>query len=184
MLLLSLKDYNFMKNILKNPPKLTKEQKDNINYSKISDSSISVKCAEFIKPFEGFSPVVYKCPAGVDTFGYGSLVKDFPNVSFPITESFASELLIKDIERKYLPSVLRLCKCKTENQIIACVSFCYNLGSGNLQASTLRAKINRGDFSGASKEFLRWDKARVNGILKTLRGLTIRRQAESKLFLS
>jgi lysozyme len=59
-------------------------------------------------------------------------------------------------------------------------SFVYNLGSGRLQSSTLRRKINRGDFEGAADEFPKW--RRAGG--KILKGLVLRRAAERKLFLS
>jgi len=152
--------------------------------SEIPNNSIAIRCADFIKPFERFVNHIYLCPAGIPTFGYGSLVKDFPDEPMLITEKRASELLINEISHKYLPAVMRLCKVNADNQIIALTSFVYNLGGGALQASTLRKKINRGDFEGASREFLKWDKARVNGVLKPLRGLTRRRQAESELFFS
>ena len=55
--------------------------------------------------------------------------------------------------------------------------------SGNLVASTLLRKVNAGDFAGAAEQFLVWDKARVNGVLQPLAGLTRRRRAERALFM-
>lgn len=52
----------------------------------------------------------------------------------------------------------------------------YNIGEGAFCNSTLVKKLNVLDYSGACKEILRWDK--VQG--RTVRGLTIRRQAEYK----
>ena len=66
----------------------------------------------------------------------------------------------------------------TENQFGALVSFTYNVGSGNLKASTLRQKLNRGDYAGAADEFPKW--RRAGG--KILRGLVRRRAAERALF--
>lgn len=63
-------------------------------------------------------------------------------------------------------------------QFGALVSFTYNLGVGNFTDSTLRKKLNAGDFAGAAKEFARWNKA--GG--KVLKGLTRRRAAEAALF--
>jgi lysozyme len=57
------------------------------------------------------------------------------------------------------------------------VSFSFNLGLGTLQRSTVRQKVNRGDFKGAVKVLLRYNKA--GG--KVLKGLTLRRQDEAKL---
>ena len=59
------------------------------------------------------------------------------------------------------------------------LSFTFNLGSGALQRSTLRMKLNRGEYKLAADEFLKWAKA--GGI--TLNGLMLRRKAEQSLFL-
>jgi lysozyme len=58
------------------------------------------------------------------------------------------------------------------------VSFSFNLGLGTLQRSTLRQKINRGDYEGAVKSLLKYNKA--GG--KVLKGLDLRRKAEAALF--
>lgn len=137
-----------------------------------------------IKNFEGFSAHVYKCPAGYDTIGYGSLVKNHPYIvkQVPITKAQAEALTLKDLVG-YEQALTRLIKIKLkENQRAALIDFIYNLGAGAFQSSTLRLKLNRGDTYGASKEFLKWNKARVGGILKPLPGLTRRRIAEQTLF--
>jgi lysozyme len=54
------------------------------------------------------------------------------------------------------------------------ISLSYNIGSGAFCGSTLVRKLNDGDYAGACREILRWDRA--GG--RVLRGLTIRRQAE------
>jgi GH24 family phage-related lysozyme (muramidase) len=51
---------------------------------------------------------------------------------------------------------------------------------GNLKKSTLLKKFNAGDIQGAALQFKSWNKA--GG--KVLTGLTRRREAEMKLFLS
>ena len=65
-----------------------------------------------------------------------------------------------------------------QNQFDAMVSFAYNLGPGNLLASTLLKKHKAGDFAGAAAEFARWNKAAG----KVMAGLTRRRAAEAKLY--
>jgi len=50
------------------------------------------------------------------------------------------------------------------------------LGVGRLKSSTLRKKLNEGDFASASKELKKW----VNGGGKKLKGLVVRRDAESE----
>jgi GH24 family phage-related lysozyme (muramidase) len=69
-------------------------------------------------------------------------------------------------------------KPTTQNQFDAMVSFAYNVGVGNLSASTLLKKHKAGDYKGAAAEFARWNKAAG----KVLAGLTKRRAAEAKLY--
>jgi lysozyme len=66
----------------------------------------------------------------------------------------------------------------SQNQFDALVSWVYNLGGGNLKASTLLKVLNSGDFNGVPAQLMRWNKA--GG--KVLEGLTRRRQAEADLF--
>jgi lysozyme len=61
-------------------------------------------------------------------------------------------------------------------------SFTLNVGGGALASSTLIRKLNAGDYTGACKEMLRWNKA--GRPPKVLRGLERRRVAESELCLS
>jgi lysozyme len=63
-------------------------------------------------------------------------------------------------------------------QFDALVSFTYNVGSGNLNKSTLLKKVNARDFEGAANEFHKWNKA--NG--QVMNGLTRRRNSEALMF--
>lgn len=66
----------------------------------------------------------------------------------------------------------------TQAQYDALVSFVFNVGGGAFSKSTLLKRLNNAECEAAADEFLRWDKA--GG--KRVRGLTARRQAESKQF--
>jgi lysozyme len=61
-----------------------------------------------------------------------------------------------------------------QHEFDAFVSLAYNIGEGAFCNSTLVRKLRVGDYPGACREILRWD--RQAG--KVLRGLTVRRQAE------
>ena len=61
----------------------------------------------------------------------------------------------------------------------AVASLAYNIGTGNLQRSTLRIKLNRGRYLDAADEFPKWRKA--GG--RVLKGLVRRRIAERNLFV-
>jgi len=151
---------------------------------------------ELIKSFEGFRTFPYLCSAGLHTIGYGHvLYPDQARLKTPERASYAlkpehnrvwdadeiDELLEADLLR-FSDGVLRLCPAAADNQchLDAMVSFAFNVGLGNLQASTLRMKYSRGEIEAAADEFLKWNKA--GG--KILAGLTRRRAAERALFLS
>lgn len=140
---------------------------------------ISQKGINLIKMFEGLSLKAYKDSVGIVTIGYGSTG---PHVSMgqTITEAQAKSLLKSDLSR-FEKGVSELVTVPlNQNQFDALVSFSFNLGVGNLKSSTLLRKLNSLDYSGASKEFERWNKA--GG--KVFAGLTRRRIAERDLFLS
>ena len=68
----------------------------------------------------------------------------------------------------------------TDNQFGALCSLVYNIGAGAFRKSTLLRKLNEQDYTGASEEFVRWDRA--GG--RVLPGLLRRRKAETELFTS
>ena len=68
-------------------------------------------------------------------------------------------------------------------QFGALLALVFNIGAANFGASTLLRKLNAGDAQGAADQFMAWDKARVNGVLQALAGLTRRRKAERAMFL-
>jgi lysozyme len=133
---------------------------------------------ELIKRFEGFLSKSYICPAGYKTIGYGHLIGRNENFS-EITEREAENLLLIDIDNSE-KSLKRLIMVALEdNQFNALVDFCFNLGGGSLQRSTLRNKLNREEYEEAADELPKWCYARG---LK-LKGLYLRRLAERALFL-
>ena len=137
---------------------------------------------DIIKHFEGYSSTVYADPIGIPTIGFGSIWdKEGNRLTMdhePITEKEGEFLLVREL--KHVESAIaRLIKVElTENQFSAIGSLTYNIGSSRLISSTLRAKINREDYSGASDEFPKW--RRAGG--RILKGLVRRRKAEKELF--
>ncbi|MBC8508910.1 MAG: lysozyme [Chloroflexi bacterium] len=129
---------------------------------------------DLIKRFEGFSSTVYICPAGYPTIGYGHLVRDHEKFE-EISQEEAEALLRIDVESAER-AVLRLIKVPlTDGQFDALVSFTYNLGSGALQCSTLRRKVNRQAHSEVPGQLIRW----VWAGGRKLNGLARRRRAEA-----
>ena len=94
------------------------------------------------------------------------------------TQAQADAWLLQDLDR-FEQAVERLVSVPlTQNQFDALTSFCYNVGAGALQQSTLLRKLNAGDYEGAQGQFARWNRA--GG--KEMPGLTRRRAAEAELF--
>lgn len=134
---------------------------------------------DLIKSFEGFSPTVYLCSAGVPTIGYGHAIKRGEQFT-SISQEDAENILAKDVEVAE-KGVLRLISVPlSDGQFDALVSFSFNLGTGALQRSTLRQKVNREEYTDASDEFLKW--VRAGG--RIVKGLVRRREAERRMFLS
>jgi lysozyme len=135
-----------------------------------------------IRRFEGLRLRPYLCSAGVATIGYGStFYEDGARVTLrdpEITAERAEQLLQHMIRIEFMPKTVSLCPgADTPPRIAALCDFAFNLGTGNLRSSTLRKRVNTGDWEDAVTQILKWDKA--GG--KRLRGLTRRRQAEAEL---
>lgn len=141
----------------------------------ITDQGLSL-----IKEFEGFSTTAYACPAGYMTIGYGHLIREGENFSSTEISRDDGEILLRDDVGQAERSVLRLINVPlSDGQFDALVSFTFNLGSGALQRSTLRRKLNRDDYGGAAEELPRW----VYSGGKKLAGLIRRRNAERVFFI-
>ena len=134
-----------------------------------------------IQAFEGTSPVVYRCPAGHQSIGYGHQVLLGERFAEPLSDAEMEALLIADC--RHAESALSLGILASislqQNEVDALVCLIFNIGVGSFSRSTLRQRINTGDRAGAANEFLRW--ALVNGIVSP--GLLRRRHAEQALFL-
>ena len=139
--------------------------------------------AALCKQYEGFRSKPYLCPAGIPTIGYGSTYySDGKKVTLndlPISEPEAAQLLLHELQYTYLPGVLRNCPIllTDEKKCNAIVDFAYNLGTGRLQTSTLKRKINEQDWDAAKEQLMLWNK----GGGRVLPGLDKRRKAECQL---
>lgn len=138
--------------------------------------------AALCRRFEGFIGHPYLCPAGVPTIGYGAThYLDGRAVRLtdpPLSREAAERLLLRQIERIYLPAVLRLCPGVSDApRLAALIDFTFNLGAGQLRASTLRRRVNAGEWHAVPGELRRW----VRGGGRILRGLVLRREAEASL---
>lgn len=142
---------------------------------------IGINGINLIKSFEGCRLTAYKDSVGIPTIGWGNT--QYENgvkvkIGDKITQERADELFLL-IVKKFSQGVNQRVHEINQNQFDALVSFSYNVGLGNLDASTLLKKVKKNPNDPTiPAEFHKWNRA--NG--KVLPGLTRRRHAESALY--
>lgn len=166
--------------------KLTQSQVD--RFSEILDeyqssgmktSSVGIN---LITGFEDLVLTAYDDGVGVWTIGFGTTV--YPNgvkvkKGDVCTKAQALSFFQYDL-RRFEAAVNQAVKVViNQNQFDALVSLTYNIGESAFKKSTLLAKLNKGDFTGAADQFKVWN---IGGG-KVLKGLERRRAAERELFL-
>jgi GH24 family phage-related lysozyme (muramidase) len=149
----------------------------------------SQACYSLIKKWEGLHKKrtdgmieSYEDPIGIWTIGYGSIVnlKEGRPVKQGdvINQAEAEDWLNKEVDQKAV-AVAKLCTAPlTQSMFDALVSFAYNVGIGAFEESTLRRKLNEGEYEDSAKQFDRWVKAGGS----VLQGLVNRRNDEETLF--
>ena len=145
---------------------------------------VSDKLIKLLRHHEGVRNKPYQCPAKLWTVGIGHLIGDGKTLPPEWNKTFTNEeidaILKRDLNRfelglhKMLPNV-RL----RQHEFDALVSFCFNLGLGCFQRSTIRQALLRGDKEAAMESLVKY--CRAGG--KILKGLQNRRLDERKLFL-
>ncbi len=141
---------------------------------RISDAGIAI-----IKSFEGCELEAYQDVVGIWTIGYGH-VSSAICAGTKWSQAEADFVLRTDVEKfeACVSDVLDV--TVTQNQFDAMVCLAFNIGCKAFANSTLLRLVNEGNDGAASTQFTRWNKA--GG--KEIAGLTRRREAERKLFLS
>lgn len=153
----------------------------------MTPTTVSPSGIGLIKKFEGLHKQTsegdvraYRCPAGRWSIGWGHCkgVKSGMRATVEECEQFLQEDL-----NEAGNVVTRLVHVPlTQHQFDALASFIFNLGQGNFAESTLLRKLNQGLYDEVPEQLMRWNKARVDGVLTPLKGLTRRRTAEAALF--
>lgn len=128
----------------------------------------------------------YLCPAKVWTIGWGSTGDDpFHGGKIGKGTVWTQEQCDRRFEmhlEQFEDAVTEALAGKptSQAQFDAMVCLTYNIGPAAFRRSTVLRRHRAGDFDGAAKAFLMWNKA--GG--KVLRGLTRRREAEAALYRS
>jgi len=137
--------------------------------------------APLVRKSEGLQLSAYLCPAGKWTIGYGHTGPDVKR-GMTIIAGRAEELLSADLAVA-AAAVRRLVRVPlTAHQEATLIDFVFNLGEGNLAGSTLLRRLNDGLYDHVPAQLRRWTKGVVNGVMKELSGLVIRREAECVLW--
>jgi len=137
-----------------------------------------------VDQWEGNKAVPYKDIAGVLTVCRGHTGPDIV-VKKVYSPAECDELTKKDIDIairgvvKVSPHLLW-----HPMQLVAAVSFSYNLGTGAYAKSSVARNFNEGKFEEGCAAMKLYNKARVNGVLTPVRGLTNRRQHEYDVCIS
>ena len=153
--------------------------------TKLPDSNLAwpipLEAVALIAEFEGCRLKAYRCPAGRWTCGWGETDGVGPDTVW--TQEYADQRFCDSLT-DYTEKVRELLTREASlSQLGAMVSFAYNVGVAAFGRSTVLKAHNAGDFEAASRAFGLWNKARINGKLQELAGLTRRRAAESALYL-
>lgn len=139
---------------------------------------IPQQAIDLVKASEGCRLKAYRCSAGIPTIGFGHTLS--VKMGMKITQEEADVFLLRDL-MKAASSILRLTTVAiNDNQFAALIDFVFNLGAGRYQSSTIRARLNRGEYGGAAEYFLKY----VYAGGRVLPGLVRRRQLEYNLFMS
>ena len=145
--------------------------------------SVNAAGLELIKRFEGCELSAYQDVKGIWTIGYGHIrgVEQGMRVS-----PEEAEAMLRD-DLGGAEGAINACigtAGTTANQFSAMVALCFNIGSGNFRQSTVLKEHLAGRRQEAADAFLMWNKARINGVLQPVAGLTNRRTAERQLYLT
>lgn len=136
--------------------------------------------------FEGVKTKAYKCSAGVPTIGIGTI--RYPNgtsvkMGDTCTEAQAYEWVTGEAKHMFGQLTGMLKVEQNENQLIALLCLMYNIGVAGLRSSSALKSINgKKPIEEIEFNWLKWNKARVKGVLQVVKGLDTRRKTEVKIY--
>lgn len=142
---------------------------------------ISPEGIETLEFLEGVRLKAYRDSRGIWTIGVGHTAAagpPEPRSGMVITLEQCGEILRRDSDA-VLAQVRKLVSVDLDqHQVDALVCLIFNIGQGGFRGSTVRKRLNAGDYHGAADAFLMWDKAGGRPILRH------RREQERHLFLT
>lgn len=139
---------------------------------------ISPELLALVQSQEGCRLLPYTDVAGVWTQGYGHTQGVGPT-SKAWTMDQAEEVLAADLAH-FQSGVRAQCPDVPDGaRLDALVDFSFNLGLGALAGSTLRKRVNEGNWINAATACRQWNKAHKDGVLIEIPVLTRRRAIEA-----
>ena len=122
---------------------------------------------DLVKQFEGFSPHAYLDTSGLPVVGYGQTKINGKTVRMGqyITQAQADVALQQELSHLQKIVLSHVKVDLNPHQLGALTSLVFNAGTRVLTNSTLSRKLNAGDYTGAAREFPRWNKANQGGRL-------------------
>jgi lysozyme len=137
----------------------------------------SKRGVDLTERFEGCKLVSYQDQVGRWTCGYGHTYGVIEGMT--CTQDQAIKWLLEDTAAAQLDVNTHVTVPITQAENDALVDFCFNLGRGALNGSTLLKDLNAGNYAAAADQFDSWDRA--GG--RVVAGLLRRREAEKQEFL-
>jgi lysozyme len=169
------------------------------NWTELDDGNptemkFSENGAEMLAKFEKFVPNPYLDMVGVWTIGYGNTYylngrRVGPNDPH-LTKEQATKLKMDIVNRDFAAAVNIMFADviergrMTQNMFDALVMLAYNIGTNALQGSSVARLLKANKKAAAADAFKLWNKGKVNGRRRVIKGLVNRRAIERELFLS
>jgi lysozyme len=144
---------------------------------------VSPQGIAFVKQEEAFTPTVKK-DVGRHSIGYGHTIQPGDNITPPITEAQATDILNDDLYKVAQVINENVTAPLSQNQFDALASLIFNIGEAAFEASKLLRVLNSGDYAAAAQQFAQWRMSRRSGARTVDPVLVGRRQREQQLFLS
>ena len=156
---------------------------------------ISLNCIKYMEEVEGRDNHVYPDSSGYPTIGIGHLltaveqgtgtiiINKVPvEYRIGLTDKQVDDLLLQDMytAEQIVSRVVNV--LLNQNQFDALCSFCFNIGNVNFTKSTLLRLLNNGNYAAVPEQMRRWNKAKINGELIVMKGLTNRREKDISLW--
>lgn len=145
-------------------------------------TSVALIVTPLVATWEGKENTPYRDIAGILTVCYGDTANVTPGKRLSDAECTAR------LETQLVNHAKPVLRCtpglrQHPEALAAAISLTYNIGPTAYCKSTVARHFNAGDIRRGCDNFLSWNKARVNGRLQAVRGLTRRRNDERSICL-